>query len=85
MPFTFNVGILVGPLMGGWLQNPVQLYPKVFGPGSRLGGKDGVAWMLTYPYALPNLVTASILALATLLCVLGLEEVRQACQQSRLV
>jgi len=74
LPMTFNVGILVGPLLGGWLQDPAHTYPAVFGAGSRLGGEDGVWWMLHFPYALPNLLSAVFLLLSACLVVLGLEE-----------
>lgn len=75
MPVTFNVGVLVGPLLGGWLQDPLHTFPKTFGPGSPLGGKHGVTWMATFPYALPNLVSASFLLSSIILVILGLEEV----------
>lgn len=75
MPLTFNVGMLVGPLLGGWLQSPVDTFPNVFGPGSALGGADGVVWMRTFPYALPNLVNAMFLFLAMSLVFFGLREV----------
>ena len=75
MPIMFNVGILFGPLIGGWLQDPVHTFPSAFGPGSKLGGKDGVGWMVKYPYALPNLFNAFLLLLSLFLVILGLEEV----------
>ncbi|TGO85283.1 hypothetical protein BPOR_0412g00030 [Botrytis porri] len=74
MPIMFNVGILFGPLIGGWLQDPVHTFPGAFGPGSKLGGKDGVGWMMKYPYALPNLFNAFLLLLSLFLVILGLEE-----------
>lgn len=75
MPIMFNVGALLGPLFGGWLQDPVHTFPDVFGPGSRLGGVDGVGWMLKFPYALPNLLNGLLLFIAVLLVIFGLEEV----------
>ncbi|KAF7875106.1 hypothetical protein EAF04_002278 [Stromatinia cepivora] len=74
MPIMFNVGILFGPLLGGWLQDPVHTFPRAFGPGSKLGGTEGVEWMLKYPYALPNLFNALLLFISLLLIILGLEE-----------
>lgn len=55
-------------------------YPSVFGPGSLLGGKDGVGWMKKWPYALPNLMSASFLFLATLAIVFFLEETSELCK-----
>ncbi|CAD6439531.1 e7f4f5d5-c807-4f6f-947c-2df76a2855a4 [Sclerotinia trifoliorum] len=74
MPIMFNVGVLFGPLLGGWLQNPVHTFPRAFGPGSKLGGIEGVGWMLKYPYALPNLLNALLLFVSLFLVILGLEE-----------
>lgn len=62
-------------MLGGLLADLVGSYPRVFGPGSPLGGEDGVAWMIKWPYALPNLLSASFLFVSALLCFLGLEEV----------
>lgn len=53
LPMCFNVGTIVGPVLGGLLADPVGSYPGVFGPGTLLGGRDGVWWMREWPYALP--------------------------------
>lgn len=74
LPMCFNVGVIIGPLIGGFLADPVHSLPDVFGPGSLLGGHDGVAWMRAYPYALPNLVCATLLTIATIGVILGLDE-----------
>lgn len=74
MPVTFNIGIIVGPLLGGLLQNPVAQYPSVFGPGSPFGGKDVVSWLKQYPYALPNVVMAVFTFLTAALALFGLKE-----------
>lgn len=74
LPMTFNVGVIVGPLLGGLLADPVGSYPGLFGPGGAFGGKEG-NWLFTrWPYALPNLVNASFLAASALALVFGLEE-----------
>ncbi|KAK6344129.1 hypothetical protein TWF696_007773 [Orbilia brochopaga] len=74
MPMCMNIGIIIGPMLGGILANPIESHPDIFGPGSWLGGKDGVGWMRKYPYALPNLVSAVFLCLSFLLATFGLEE-----------
>lgn len=71
----FNVGIVIGPILGGVLADPVKSYPAVFGPGSFMGGKDGVWWMRMWPYALPNILSALVIFSAALAVFLGLEEV----------
>ncbi|KAI7573554.1 hypothetical protein KC343_g23570, partial [Hortaea werneckii] len=42
LPMTFNIGVIIGPLLGGLLADPVGSYPEIFGPGGSLGGKNGV-------------------------------------------
>ncbi|KAK6516457.1 hypothetical protein TWF506_006363 [Arthrobotrys conoides] len=74
MPMCMNIGIIIGPILGGLLANPVETLPGTFGPGSWLGGKDGVQWMKEYPYALPNIVSAYFLSFSFLLATFGLEE-----------
>lgn len=74
MPMTFNIGVIIGPILGGLLADPVGSYPGLFGAGSVFGGKDGVYWMQKWPYALPNLVSATFLAFSALALVLCLEE-----------
>jgi len=74
LPMTFNIGVIIGPILGGILSNPIASYPGVFGDNSIFGGKDGVWWMKHWPYALPNLVSAVFLASAALSLFLGLDE-----------
>lgn len=75
LPMTFNIGVIVGPIMGGLLADPISSYPSVFGKDSIFGGRGGVSWMKTYPYALPNLVSAVFLAFSAMALMVGLEEV----------
>lgn len=70
----FNVGVIIGPLLSGFLADPVHSLPSLFGPGSFLGGTRGVQWMINFPYALPNLVFATVLGTAALTIILGLDE-----------
>lgn len=75
LPMCFNIGVIIGPVLGGSLADPVKSYPYLFGPGSLFGGKDGVWWMRHWPYALPN-VLSSMFIFASLFAVLfGLDEV----------
>lgn len=71
----FNIGVIIGPVLGGMLADPVKSYPQLFGPGSFLGGKDGVRWMLHWPFALPNLLSAVYIFASLLAVILGLDEV----------
>ncbi|KAF1850151.1 MFS general substrate transporter [Cucurbitaria berberidis CBS 394.84] len=81
LPMTFNIGVIIGPILaGGLLANPVASYPSVFGPGSRLGGKEGVQWMIHWPYALPNLMSAGFLFFSSMTILLFLEETSELCK-----
>lgn len=70
----FNTGVIIGPVLSGFLADPINSLPSVFGPGSILGGKNGVGWMISFPYALPNLVSAIILTSAACGIIFGLDE-----------
>ncbi|PIG82354.1 MFS multidrug transporter [Aspergillus arachidicola] len=77
LPMCFNIGVIIGPILGGMLADPVKNFPQLFGPGSLLGGKDGVGWMLHWPYALPNLLSAVFIFISLLAVILGLEETHE--------
>ncbi|KAF9875381.1 MFS multidrug transporter [Colletotrichum karsti] len=78
LPMCFNVGVIIGPLLGGWLADPVGTHPQIFGPGSLIGGPDGVRWMMEYPYALPYLMSATFLFMSAMGVILGLDETHPA-------
>lgn len=71
----FNIGVIIGPMVGGALADPVDSFPGIFGPGSALGGKDGVWWMQHWPYALPNFFSAAYTLCGFILVLLFLDEV----------
>ncbi len=70
-----RIGVIIGPILGGLLSDPVHSYPGVFGEDSLLGGKSGVYWLKHWPYALPNLMSAVFLFISAMGVVFGLEEV----------
>ncbi|SLM33789.1 mfs transporter [Lasallia pustulata] len=74
LPMCYNIGVIIGPILGGLLADPVESYPAVFGENSVLGGKNGVWWMKHWPYALPNLLSAFFLFAAATGVIFGLEE-----------
>ncbi|KAF1993438.1 MFS general substrate transporter [Amniculicola lignicola CBS 123094] len=80
MPMTFNIGVIIGPILGGILADPVASYPKIFGLNSLIGGKNGVQWMIKYPYALPNLMSATFLFTSVCAVWLFLEETSELCK-----
>ena len=70
----FFLGVIIGPVLGGVLADPVGSYPRVFGENSLIGGRDGVWWLKHWPYALPNLMSAIFLFLSASAVIFGLEE-----------
>lgn len=70
LPMTFNVGVIVGPVLGGLLADPAGSYPGAFGE---------VAFFRRFPYAAPNLVSAFFLCAAAAAAWLCLEEVGRPC------
>ncbi|KAI0144219.1 MFS general substrate transporter [Hypoxylon sp. NC0597] len=74
LPMTFNIGVIIGPVLGGVLSDPAGSYPDTFGK---------VEFLRKFPYATPNLVSAGFLTMALLLCWLFLEETHDALQDKR--
>jgi hypothetical protein len=65
LPMTFNLGVIVGPILGGILSDPADSYPGLFG---------GVPFFEKYPYATPNILSSMFLFSAATAVWLGLEE-----------
>lgn len=71
LPMSFNVAGILGPIIGGWLADPVTTLPAWFGEGAALHS----AVVEKYPFALPSLVNALFLFAVFLAVLFGLEEV----------
>ncbi|KAF5127766.1 putative membrane protein [Metarhizium anisopliae] len=65
LPMTFNIGVIIGPMLGGILSDPAGTYPRLFGH---------VRFFVDFPYAAPNIVSCVFLLLAAAAVWLGLEE-----------
>jgi len=65
LPMTFNIGIIIGPILGGILSDPAGSYPSLFGE---------VEFFRRFPYATPNLLSAFFLLCAMTSVWLCLEE-----------
>ncbi|KAI1453676.1 MFS general substrate transporter [Annulohypoxylon moriforme] len=74
LPMTFNIGVIVGPVLGGVLSDPADSFPDTFGK---------IGFFLKFPYATPNLVSAGFLTIALIMCWLFLEETHDALQDRR--
>ncbi|EEH02547.1 conserved hypothetical protein [Histoplasma capsulatum G186AR] len=76
-PMCFNIGVIIGPILGGLLADPLASYPGLFGPHSFFGGQNGVWWMKKWPYALPNVINAVIVLISALAVLFGLDETHE--------
>ncbi|PNP49604.1 hypothetical protein THARTR1_09615 [Trichoderma harzianum] len=65
LPMTFNIGVIIGPILGGILSDPAGSYPSLFG---------NIGFFVKFPYAAPNIVSFLFLLLAAVAVWLGLEE-----------
>ncbi|KAI5856177.1 MFS general substrate transporter [Durotheca rogersii] len=74
LPMTFNIGVIIGPILGGILSDPAGSYPDIFG---------NMDFFLQFPYAAPNLVSAGFLLIALVMCWLFLEETHDALRGKR--
>ncbi|KAK8029751.1 MFS general substrate transporter [Apiospora rasikravindrae] len=77
LPLVFNSGMVASLALGGWLAEPAANIPWLFGPGGAFNfdrDPEGVRWALDYPYALPALMNAMVLAGTLVLAVFGLRE-----------
>lgn len=71
LPMAGGIGAIIGPVIGGFLANPVTKYPALFGDG----------WVRStlaeYPYLLPCALCSSIIAVAAITGYMHLEETYQ--------
>lgn len=65
LPMTFNIGVTIGPSIGGMLSDLAGSYPDTFG---------NVPWLVRFPYAAPNLFSACVLFCGIVFTWLCLEE-----------
>ncbi|KAL4804234.1 hypothetical protein BDV18DRAFT_166077 [Aspergillus unguis] len=77
LPMCFNIGVIIGPILGGMLADPRKNYPQLFGPGSVFGGKNGVWWMEHWPFLLPNLISAVFIFISWSSVFFGLDETHE--------
>ena len=83
LPLSWNIANIFGPPIAGLMSDPVHYHPTLFGENSTFGGRNGVSWMRTYPYALPNLFCGFVLLADALLVFVGLEETLRSRQGQR--
>ncbi|SLM37372.1 Major facilitator superfamily domain, general substrate transporter [Lasallia pustulata] len=68
MPFVWCLGSIVGPALGGALAQPCESYPSLFARNTIFD---------QFPFLLPNLVCAVILAIGVTIGILFLEETHE--------
>ncbi|KAI8943894.1 major facilitator superfamily domain-containing protein [Xylaria longipes] len=74
LPMTFNIGVIVGPILGGLFSDLAGSFPGAFG---------NVEFFKKFPYATPNILSAVFLGTALLLCWLMLEETHDSLRDRR--
>ncbi|CAI6244452.1 unnamed protein product [Periconia digitata] len=77
MPVVFNMGRVVALVVGGCLADPVKHMKWAFGKDGVFnfqGEEEGVRWLRKYPYALPALFNAGVLAVCLGAATFGLRE-----------
>lgn len=78
MPLLWQVGCVVGPMIGGSLAMPIDTHPGWFSPGSPLEKT-----FFKHPFLLPNLVVCILLLLSCLSVILFLEETHHKLAEKR--
>jgi hypothetical protein len=74
MPLVWQIGAVIGPIMGGWLASPARTMPEIF-KGNKL--------LTKYPYALPNLVSGVFFTIGLTTGLLFLKEALEAKKHQR--
>lgn len=75
LPTAFNVGSVVGPLLGGFLADPAAAAgPQPFRTDGSWGGDTAASWLQRWPFALPNVFNGVCLIACAALLALGLQE-----------
>ncbi|KAL0064060.1 hypothetical protein AAF712_009026 [Marasmius tenuissimus] len=64
-PIVWEVGVTIGPAIGGLLSEPASNWPRLFG---------GVKLFVDYPYLLPCLVSGTYALFVFVMCCIGLRE-----------
>ncbi|KAJ1979064.1 hypothetical protein H4R34_002977 [Dimargaris verticillata] len=74
LPLGWNLGSILGPILGGMLASPVENYPFLFGNSELLR---------TYPYLLPCLVCSCISLFTFIIALIFLEETLPSIAQKK--
>lgn len=74
MPVVWCLGSIIGPMIGGALAKPCELYPGIF--------STGTIWE-KFPYLLPNLFSAAVCIIGLVNGLLFLEETHSGKKQQR--
>ena len=65
LPLVWQVGAILGPILGGALASPARKYPELFGNNK---------FLKKFPFALPNLVSSVIFTIGIIAGILFLKE-----------
>ena len=65
LPLVWQIGAILGPILGGSLASPARKYPELFGDSK---------FLKEFPFALPNLVSSVIFTIGIIAGILFLKE-----------
>ncbi|KAI9292134.1 MFS general substrate transporter [Neoconidiobolus thromboides FSU 785] len=68
LPMTYGIGMIVGPLLGGYLSNPIDKYPHL------IKNPKLAEFLIYYPYFLPCFISSSLCLLSATIGALFLKE-----------
>ncbi|KAL3459525.1 major facilitator superfamily domain-containing protein [Aspergillus heterothallicus] len=67
LPMCFNIGVIIGPLISGFLADPLHSMSSKEGYHSLSKVISGLQWLVDFPYELPNLFFATVLGSAAVM------------------
>ncbi|KAF4458411.1 mfs multidrug [Fusarium albosuccineum] len=74
LPMCLNVGDILGPLLGGFLADPVASDGGDATTSNNSSQVSDSSWMPRFPFALPNFICALFILISALMVAFGLDE-----------
>lgn len=78
MPLLWQIGCVTGPMLGGYLAQPVESHPEWFNRGS-----TAYKLFTYYPFLLPNLIVSTVLVFGLIVAFFFLDETHEVRKYDR--